>query len=193
LHIKAHSDGLIVLLIEGHASHITPRAVASAGSQRIALTRLVAHASRINQPLDFHIFSLFKILYNGTTNAQTEKNAEDISRHCVFDKATIIPMVRWSFLRAGFHLNPKNLLALLIVTRTEVLERIILPELSLEDVIFSAPDEAVRAAERPASRRAPIPGPIEFTISLKADVDTVAATCPKRNSSTCFLLLRIFL
>jgi hypothetical protein len=50
----------------------------------------------------------------------------------------------------------KNRLAPLTVTRTEVRERIVVPELPLEEFVFSAPDEAVRAAERPARRRAPI-------------------------------------
>jgi hypothetical protein len=36
----------------------------------------------------------------------------------------------------------------------------------------------VIAAERPALRRAPIPEPTEFAISLKAYVDKVAASCP---------------
>jgi hypothetical protein len=52
------------------------------------------------------------------------------------------------------------------------------PELSLEEFVFSASDEAVMAAETPARRRAPIPGPTEFEISLKAYVDKIAATCP---------------
>jgi hypothetical protein len=85
-----------------------------------------------------------------------------------FYKATIIPMVRWSFLRAGFRFKADNLLVPLTVTQTEIREPIVVPELSLEEFVFSAPDEAVRAAERPARRRAPIPGPTEFMISLKA-------------------------
>jgi hypothetical protein len=62
-HIKAHYDGPIVLLIGGHASRITPRIVAYAGSQPIILIGLVAHSSHISQPLDLCAFSLFKILY----------------------------------------------------------------------------------------------------------------------------------
>jgi hypothetical protein len=64
------------------------------------------------------------------------------------------------------------------VTRTEVRERIVVPELSLEEFIFSAASEAMREAEMSARRRAPIPGPTEFAISLKTYVDKVAATCP---------------
>jgi hypothetical protein len=47
----------------------------------------------------------------------------------------------------------------------------------LEPFIFSVPGEAVWAAERPAGRKAPIPGPTEFAISLKAYFDKVAETC----------------
>jgi hypothetical protein len=72
----------------------------------------------------------------------------------------------------------KNLLAPLALGRTKILERIDVPELSLEECIFSAPDEAVRAADRPACRRTPTPEPTEFVISLKAYVDKAAATCP---------------
>jgi hypothetical protein len=61
LRIKAHYDGPIVLLIDGYASHITPR-IASAGSQRIILIRLVVHSSHISQSLDLWAFSLVKIL-----------------------------------------------------------------------------------------------------------------------------------
>jgi hypothetical protein len=51
-------------------------------------------------------------------------------------------------------------------------------ELSLEKFVFSAPDEPVRAAERPARRRTLIPGSTKFAISLKAHLDKVASTCP---------------
>jgi hypothetical protein len=61
--IRAHCDGPIVLLTDGHASHITPRIVAYADSQPIILIKLVAHSSHISQPLDLCAFSLFKILY----------------------------------------------------------------------------------------------------------------------------------
>jgi hypothetical protein len=72
----------------------------------------------------------------------------------------------------------KNLLAPLTVTRTEIRERIVVPKLSLEEFVLFAPDEAVRAAERPARGRVPISGPTEFAISLKAYVDKVATACP---------------
>jgi hypothetical protein len=95
-----------------------------------------------------------------------------------FYKATIIPMARWCFLRVGFRLNQKNILAPLTMTGAEIRERIVVPELSLEEFVFSALDEAVRAAERPTRQRTPIPGPTEFRICLKAYVGTVVTTCP---------------
>jgi hypothetical protein len=64
--------------------------------------------------------------------------------------------------------SKKNLLVALTVTRTEVRERIVVPELSLEEFVFSAPDESGTAAEKPARRKAPIPAPTESAISLKA-------------------------
>jgi hypothetical protein len=120
--------------------------------------------------LDPCVFSLFKILYKKDEKMHKLKGEMlKIYRAVLaFYKARIIPTVRWSFLRAGFHLNPENLLAPLTMTRTEVLERMVVLELSLEEFVFSTPDEAVRAAERPACRRAPILGPPGFAISVKA-------------------------
>jgi hypothetical protein len=179
LRIKAHYDGSIVLLIDGHASHITPRVVAYASSQQIILIRLVAYSSHIRQPLDLCVFpcSISSIREHKAHKLKGE-TLKIYRAILALYKATIIPMVRWSFLRAGFRLNPKNLLVALAVTRTEVGERIVVPELSLEEFIFSATGEAVRAAEKSACRRAPIPGPTEFAISLKGYVDKIAASCP---------------
>jgi hypothetical protein len=63
MRIKAQYDGPIALLIDGNASHITPRVGAYAGSQRIILVRLVTHSPHISRPLDLCAFSLFKGLY----------------------------------------------------------------------------------------------------------------------------------
>jgi hypothetical protein len=95
-----------------------------------------------------------------------------------FYKATIIPMVRWSFVRAGFRLNPENLYAPLTMTPADVLARIAKPEVGLEDDIFGAPPEVLLPAARAGHRRAPIPRPTEFAVNMKAYVDKVAGTCP---------------
>jgi hypothetical protein len=72
----------------------------------------------------------------------------------------------------------KKLLDPLTVTQIKVLDRIVMPRLLLEEFVFSAPDEASRATENPARRRAPIPGPTEFAVNLKAYVEKIAASCP---------------
>jgi hypothetical protein len=62
LRTKLNYSGPVILLIDGHASHITPRVVAFSGSAQIVLIRLVAHSSHISQPLDLCVFGLFKML-----------------------------------------------------------------------------------------------------------------------------------
>jgi hypothetical protein len=57
-------------------------------------------------------------------------------------------MVRWSFVRAGFRLNPKNLLAQLTVTPADLLARIAVPEIGLDDYLFGAPPEVPLPAGR---------------------------------------------
>jgi hypothetical protein len=48
LRIKAHYDRAILVLVGGHASHIPPRVVAYADSQRIIILRLGAPLFRIS-------------------------------------------------------------------------------------------------------------------------------------------------
>jgi hypothetical protein len=73
----------------------------------------------------------------------------------VFYQATIIPMVRWSFVRAGFRLNPKNLLEPFTLTPADA--RVAMPEIGLEDYGFGAAPEVPLPAGRAGHRRAPIP------------------------------------
>jgi hypothetical protein len=137
------------------------------------------HSSHISQPLDLCFFSLFKVIYRKEEKTHTLKGETlKIYRAILtYYTAAIIPLVRWSFLRAGFRLNPKYLLVPLTITRTEIRERIVVPELYLEEFVCSAPNEVARAVERPTSLRASIPGPTEFAISLKAYSGKIAATC----------------
>jgi hypothetical protein len=51
---KYHSK--VVLILDGHATHITPRAIASAGSQGLLLIRLVPHYTHIVQSLEVYVF-----------------------------------------------------------------------------------------------------------------------------------------
>jgi hypothetical protein len=95
-----------------------------------------------------------------------------------FYTATIIPMVRWSFDRAAFRLNPNDLLGPLTVNPIEVLNRIGVPEMSLEQLISGETDEGSESQQKPIPRRVRIPSPIEFAVSLKAYVDKLSGVCP---------------
>jgi hypothetical protein len=57
-----------------------------------------------------------------------------------FYENTIIPMVHWSFERAGFRLNSDDLLSPLTVDSTPVLDRLDMPELPFDEA-FVYPDQ----------------------------------------------------
>jgi hypothetical protein len=86
--------------------------------------------------------------------------ARKISRALLsFYNGTITPMIRWSFVLAGFFLKPENLLGSIGVNGTRVFERIKVPELPA-DKAFMYP-ETIDLPTRPGMprRRAPVPGP----------------------------------
>jgi hypothetical protein len=62
-------------------------------------------------------------------------------------------MVRWSFIRAGFRLNPRNLLDSLTVVPSEIIDRIRMPEMALENYVFPEPTEAAMPPDRARRRR----------------------------------------
>jgi hypothetical protein len=96
---------------------------------------LVPHSSHISQPLDFCVFGTFKILYKKEkqTKGETGKTYRTLLS---FYKSTTIPMIRWSFVGAGFFLKPENLLGPVGVNGTKVLERIELPELPVDEAFM---------------------------------------------------------
>jgi hypothetical protein len=69
-------------------------------------------------------------------------------------------------------------LALLTVTPTGILDRIVLSELFLDVFAFSDVDEVARTVGRSGRPGVPIPGPTEFAISLKTYVDKVTGASP---------------
>jgi hypothetical protein len=89
-----------------------------------------------------------------------------------FYKSTIIPMIRWSFVRAGFFLKPENPLGPVGVNGTRVLERIEVPELPVDEA-FMYPETIERPTRPgiPTCRRAPVPGPTSFAVSLAAYIE----------------------
>jgi hypothetical protein len=57
------------------------------------------------------VFGIFKALYKTESKVKGLKG-ETLKIYralAAFHKSTIIPMVRWSFVRAGFRRNPNNL------------------------------------------------------------------------------------
>jgi hypothetical protein len=96
-----------------------------------------------------------------------------------FYKSTIIPMIRWGFVRAGFFLKPENLLGPVGVNGTRVLERIEVLELPVDEA-FMYP-EIIDLPTRPeisTCRQAPVPGPTSFAVSRAACTEKVTGTCP---------------
>jgi hypothetical protein len=104
---KCQYQGPIILFPDGHASHVTIWVLAYAGSQRILIIQLVADLSHIFQSLDFWVLGIFKLPYTKENKVKGMKGETlKFIRLAAFYKAAIIPMVRWSFIRAGFRLNP---------------------------------------------------------------------------------------
>jgi hypothetical protein len=84
----------------------------------------------------------------------------------------------WSFDRPGFRLNPHDLLGPLTVNPTEVLNKIGVPEMSLEQLVSGETDEDSESQERPTCQIVRIARPMEFAVSLKAYLDKLVGICP---------------
>jgi hypothetical protein len=94
-----------------------------------------------------------------------------------FYKTTMISRVWWNFIRAGFHLNPNNLLAPLTVNPEIVLEWIAIPEIPTEELVTSETTRLQIGTDGDLRRRHRTPGPHEFAVSLQAYVNKTAVTC----------------
>jgi hypothetical protein len=108
LHWKFQSEGPILLFLDRHASHVTPRVLSYASSQRILIIQLVAHLLHISQRPDLCVFGIFKFLCKKENKMKGMK--EETLKICpviaAFYKGARIPMVRWSFVGARFRLYP---------------------------------------------------------------------------------------
>jgi hypothetical protein len=177
---KFDYDGQGNLIADGHSRHVTPRVIALCGARNVIMIRLVAHSSHLAQPLDLCVFGLFKIFYRKERQSKGMKGeTRKIYRALLaFYKTAIIPMVRWSFERAGFRLNSDNLLSPLTVDPTPILDRFDVPELPFDDA-FVYPDQLnpQRLQLTAQRRRRRIPGPAQFAISLMAHVDANVRKC----------------
>jgi hypothetical protein len=103
---KFDYDGPSILIVDGHSRHVTPRMIAVCGARNVIMIRPVAHSSHLAEPLDLCVFGLFKIFYRKERRSKGMKGeTRKISRVLLaFYKNMIIPMIQWSFKRAGFRL-----------------------------------------------------------------------------------------
>jgi hypothetical protein len=178
---KFACEGTTIFLVDGYSTYVTARVIALCGANRIIVIRLVPHTSHMSQPLDFCVFGSFKILEKKEKQTKGMKGeTRKIYRAVLsFYKSTSIPMIRWSFVRTGFFVKPENLLGPVGVNGTRVLERIEVPELPI-DKVFVYP-ETIDLPTRPViptRRRAPVPGPTSFAVSLAADIEKVTGIYP---------------
>jgi hypothetical protein len=135
---KFDYDGPNILIVDGHSTHVTLRVITLCGAWNAIMIRLVTHSSHLAQPLDLGVFGLFEIFYYKERQSKEMKGeTRKIYRASLeFHKSTIISMVRWSFERAGFLLNSDNLLSLLTVDSTPVLDPFDVSELPFDDSLY---------------------------------------------------------
>jgi hypothetical protein len=95
----------------------------------------------------------------------------------IFHKANVIQLIRWSFNRPGFRLNPNDLLAPLTVNPQDVLEQITRPECTLDELIDILPIGLPVTADSVTHRSDQIPGPSVFAVILQAYIKTVGSEC----------------
>jgi hypothetical protein len=161
---------------DGHSTHVTPLVIAFCGVNRIVLVRLVPHSSHISQPLDLCVFGIFKIVYKKEKQTKAMKGeTRKIYRALLsFYKSTIVPMIRWSFVHAGFFLTPDNCLGPVGVNGTRSLERIEVPELPVDGAfMYPGTIDLPTRPGIPTHRGAPVPGPTSFAVSLAAYIEKV--------------------
>jgi hypothetical protein len=94
-----------------------------------------------------------------------------------FLKATIVPMVRWSFVRAGFQFDSDRIDRPLTLNPQEAIARIDVPELRLEQLLGSQAIE-LRSWHNPGPERREIPAPTTLIVSLAARATKGGGKCP---------------
>jgi hypothetical protein len=91
----------------------------------------VPHSSHVAQPFDLRVFGLFKTIYHKERKPKAVKGEtrKIYLTLLAFYKAAIIPVVRWSFERAGFLLDLENIRNPVQIFPSRVLDRIGVPPL----------------------------------------------------------------
>jgi hypothetical protein len=171
----------MVLILDGHAIHVTPRAVAYARCQGLSLIRFVPHSPHVAQPLHFYVSGMLKTIYSkGRQSKAMKRETWKMYRALLaFYKATIILMVAWSFERAGFLLDLENIRNPVQIAPSRVLDRIGVSDFEIDDS-FIYPDHMGKKAEAKGAARkcTPTPKPSEFAMSVAAYIQIVIGTCP---------------
>jgi hypothetical protein len=80
-----------LLILNGHRSHVTLKAIAQAHEFGLNMVTLQAHTSHVLQPLDVSCFKPFK-----TTFKEEKDNAMVKNNHCELDKCTLTSWVHKS-------------------------------------------------------------------------------------------------
>jgi hypothetical protein len=165
---KTKYQGKTVLILDGHATHITPRVVTYAGSQGLSLIRLVPYSSHVAQPRTLCVFGLLKTIDYKERKFQSMKGKTRKMYHApvVFYKATMIPMVRSGFEKAGFLLDLENIRNPVQIVPSRVLDRIGVPDFEIDDSLIYLDHMRKEAEAKDAARkRTPTPKPSEFAIN----------------------------
>jgi hypothetical protein len=126
------------------------------------------------------VFGISKVLYKRENKVKAFKGESlKIYRALAASyKSTIIPMVRWSFVRAGFRLDPDNPFNPVTLHPQMVIAGISLPEISRQEYVELETLRPPLRTDRAACKRFQIPAPHEFAVRLQAYVKRVGDGCP---------------
>jgi hypothetical protein len=180
-------EGKVVLIVDGHSSHVTPRVISYAATQKIVIIRLVAHSSHIAQPLDLCLFAVFKNAYQKEREVSLLKGeARKIVRALkAFSHSITVSVIRQSFRRAGYILNSQNPLLPLGLDPQSVTDRIALPDQSIVNDGASMPPNPTSTPKIGNRRiRQDITAPSHFAINLAAFAKIEQGLCPLCNTPT---------
>lgn len=85
--VPTHSDQKILLLLDGHKSHVSVGLVEWANSQGIILYILPAHTSHLLQPMDVACYGPFQRIYNSLCHQFMRETSGTITRYNVCELA----------------------------------------------------------------------------------------------------------
>jgi hypothetical protein len=174
-------QGKAALILDGYATHVTPRVIAYAGSRGLALIRPVPYSSHITSSLGLGVLGLLKTIHDNERKSKARKREtrKIYLALLAFDKATIIPMVGESFERAGFLLDLENIRNPVQIVPNRVLDGIGVPDFEIDESFIDLDHMRKEAEAKDTSRkRTPSPKPSEFATSLAAYIQRGTGTCP---------------